>query len=169
MTVALREQNGDTVIRPAVESDVAVIVAIYNHYVAHTVITFEEEAVPATQMAERIRDVQSASLPWLVAEQSGRVLGYAYASKWKARSAYRFSVESTIYVDREAVGQGLGRALFAALKTRGAHAVIGGVALPNEPSVALHEKLGMKKVAHFEQVGFKFGRWIDVGYWQKVL
>lgn len=160
-------------IRPATPADAAAIAGIYNHYVAHTTITFEEQAVAPEQMAERIAEVGAASLPWLVAEREGQVLGYAYAGRWKARSAYRFSVETSVYLrdglGRQGVGSALYDALFAELKARGVHAAIGGIALPNDNSVALHEKFGMKKVAHFEQVGFKFGRWIDVGYWQRVL
>src|SRR6202008_2988996 len=115
----------------------------------------------AGQMAERINEVLSASLPWLVAENSGCIVGFAFASKWKVRSAYRFSVEITVYIEQGAVGQGWGtklyRELFAILKAHGVHVVIGGIALPNQSSVILHEKFGLKKVAHFEQVGFKFG------------
>ena len=159
-------------IRPAAASDAQAIAGIYNHYIVNSSITFEEQQVSAQQMSERIGEVQAASLPWLVKEQAGRVVGFAYAGKWKARSAYRFSVESSVYVEHGAAGHGFGsglyEALFAALKERGVHAIIGGIALPNEHSVALHEKFGLRKVAHFEQVGFKFGRWIDVGYWQKV-
>jgi phosphinothricin acetyltransferase len=160
-------------IRNAQPTDAATIVEIYNHYVLNTTITFEEQPVTAPQMAERMAEVQAAGLPWLVAEREGRVLGYAYASKWKARSAYRHSVECSVYLDHQAVGGGMGSslyaALFAELKARGLHVVIGGIALPNESSIALHEKFGFKKVAQFEEVGFKFGRWVDVGYWQKTL
>jgi L-amino acid N-acyltransferase YncA len=160
-------------IRPARSSDAESVIRIYNHYVTTTTITFEEQPVSGGQMAERMDEVMSAQLPWLVAEESGEVVGYAYASKWKARVAYRFSVESSVYLSTTAAGRGWGTRLYSALfdelKQRGAHAVIGGVALPNHASVALHEKLGMRKVAHFEEVGFKFGKWIDVGYWQKVL
>jgi L-amino acid N-acyltransferase YncA len=160
-------------IRPATASDAESVVRIYNHYVATTTITFEEQPVSSAHMAERMDEVMSAKLPWLVAEESGEVVGYAYASKWKTRVAYRFSVESSVYLSTSAAGRGWGTRLYAALfdelKERGVHAVIGGVALPNPASVALHEKLGMHKVAHFEEVGFKFGKWIDVGYWQKVL
>ncbi|HEV7431928.1 MAG TPA: GNAT family N-acetyltransferase, partial [Steroidobacteraceae bacterium] len=95
-----------------------------------------------------------------------------YASRWKGRCAYRYSVESTVYLEPLAVGQGLGTALYSALFARlqelGCHVVIGGIALPNAASVALHEKFGMRQVAHFAQVGNKFGRWVDVGYWQWV-
>jgi L-amino acid N-acyltransferase YncA len=160
-------------IRSANTVDADAIADIYNHYVAHTTITFEEQPVSGAQMTERIDDVQSASLPWLVAEHDGQILGYAYARKWKARSAYRFSVETSVYLKIGSEGKGLGtqlyEALFAALKSNGAHVVIGGIALPNDSSIALHEKFGLKKVAHFGQVGFKFGEWLDVAYWQKVL
>ncbi|HET6588329.1 MAG TPA: GNAT family N-acetyltransferase, partial [Oleiagrimonas sp.] len=94
-------------------------------------------------------------------------------SRWKSRCAYRHSVETSIYLDPERTGQGIGRHLYVALldavRALGMHAVIGGVALPNAASVALHEHLGFHKVAHFEQVGYKQGRWIDVAYWQLVL
>lgn len=157
-------------IRPATVADAGAIARIYNHYVANTVITFEELAVTAEEMAERIAETDAISLPWLVLEEDGRIVGYAYASKWKTRSAYRFSVEVTVYLEPDASGRGLGTQLFAALfaelRAKGVHVAIGGIALPNPASVALHEKFGMRKVAHFEQVGFKFGEWIDVGYWQ---
>ena len=160
-------------IRAASPSDAAALCAIYNHYVAETAITFEEEPVSAVEMARRIEDVLSAPLPWLVAEEDAGVVGYAYATRWKARPAYRYSVEITAYVARPHAGRGIGsrlyRHLFPILEARGVRAVMGGIALPNEASVALHEKFGMRKVAHFEQVGFKFDRWIDVGYWQRTL
>ena len=160
-------------IRPAAPGDSHAIAAIYNHYIASTTVTFETERVTAADMQARIEETQSASLPWLVAEEGDRVLGYAYASKWKGRCAYRYSVESTVYLDAECIGRGIGKALYSALiddlRERGMHAVIGGVALPNAASIALHEALGFRKVAHFEQVGFKQDRWIDVGYWQLLL
>lgn len=160
-------------IRPAIATDADSIARIYNHYILNTIITFEEQAVSAQEMAGRIAEVTSASLPWLVAEDAGRIVGYAYASKWKGRCAYRFSVESTVYLDPDSAGKGHGsklyERLFASLRECGTHAVIGGIALPNPASIALHEKLGMKKVAHFSEVGFKFGKWIDVGYWQATL
>ena len=125
------------------------------------------------EMRRRMDDVFASSLPWLAAEMDGRVVGYAYATKWKARSAYRYSVETTVYLEdglaKRGVGTELYAELFRLLKERGLHAVIGGIALPNDASVALHEKFGMRKVAHFEQVGFKFGQWVDVGYWQLTL
>lgn len=160
-------------IRAASTDDAARITAIYNHYVAHTVITFEEQAVGVSEMAARLDNVGAASLPWLVAEENGGVLGYAYASRWHARSAYRYSVESTVYLDPLHTRRGLGTALygelFRMLRARGLHSVIGVIALPNAASVALHEQLGMRQVGHFRDVGYKFGEWVDVGYWQALL
>lgn len=160
----------ECVIRAATIGDAEAIARIYNHYVATTTITFEEQAVSIEEMAGRVLEIGSTALPWLVAEQDGRIVGYAYASKWKGRCAYRFSAECTVYLDPDCVGRGFGtqlyERLFHALRERGFHAVIGGVALPNPASVALHEKVGMKKVAHFSEVGYKFDRWIDVGYWE---
>jgi phosphinothricin acetyltransferase len=159
-------------LRPCTATDAAQICAIYNDYVRDTVVTFEESPVTETEMGRRIADV-TAQLPWLVWEESGEILGYAYATPWKVRAAYRHSVESSIYLAPRATGRGLGSqlygALIAELRHRGLHCVIGGAALPNPASVALHEKLGFSKVAEFREVGFKFGRWIDVAYWELTL
>jgi L-amino acid N-acyltransferase YncA len=160
-------------VRPATAFDAEALARIYNYYVLNTVITFEEEPVSAATMATRVADVQSASLPWLVAEVDGVVVGYTYASKWKVRSAYRYSVETTIYLEQGREGQGLGTRLYSELlrilREQGIHAAMGGAALPNEASVALHEKLGFERVATFRQVGFKFQQWVDVAYWQILL
>jgi L-amino acid N-acyltransferase YncA len=160
-------------VRPATAFDGEALARIYNYYVLNTVITFEEETVSAATMATRVAEVQSASLPWLVAEVDGVVVGYTYASKWKVRSAYRYSVETTIYLEQGREGQGLGTRLYSELlrilREQGIHAAIGGAALPNEASVALHEKLGFERVATFRQVGFKFQQWVDVAYWQILL
>jgi phosphinothricin acetyltransferase len=156
-------------IRPATTDDAAAIVGIYNHYIATTVISFEERAVTPDEMAQRIRDV-TAGLPWLVHEDEGRVTGYAYATKWRVRSAYRFAAETSVYLEFGQGGKGIGKALYTALlgelRKREIHMVIGGIAQPNPASVALHESLGFEKVAHFKEVGRKFDRWIDMGYWE---
>jgi len=156
-------------IRAATPDDAAAIAAIYNHYIATSTISFEEQAVTAAEMAQRIRDV-SATLPWLVREDGGRIAGYAYATKWRVRSAYRFAAETSVYVEQGRGGQGIGSALYTALlaelRARGIHMAISGIAQPNPASVALHERLGFVKVAHFSEVGRKFDRWIDVGYWE---
>lgn len=160
-------------IRLATPRDADAIAAIYNHYVLSTAVTFEEQALSPEQMAERVQAVGDAQLPWLVVERDGRIAGYAYASRWKARSAYRFTAESSVYVDSACVGQGLGQQLYVdllkRLKQGGLHSVVGCLGLPNPASVALHEKCGFQKVAHFKEVGFKFGAWLDVGYWQLLL
>jgi L-amino acid N-acyltransferase YncA len=163
----------ETSIRSASERDAAEIAGIYNIYVSQTCITFETDPVQAPEMAQRIAETQASSLPWLVAEVSGRIIGYAYASKWKGRCAYRYTVESTVYLDPLHTGKGLGLRLYAALidaiRDCSIHVIIGGIALPNDASIGLHERLGFRKVAHFEQVGFKHDRWVDVGYWQLLL
>jgi phosphinothricin acetyltransferase len=160
-------------VRPATATDGDALAAIYNHYIRETIVTFEEEPLRGAEMARRVAEVQEGSLPWLVAEETGRVLGYAYARQCQVRSAYRFSKEITVYLDREHTGRGLGtklyERLFPELEARDVHAVIGGISLPNEASVAIHERFGLRKVAHFAEVGFKLGRWIDVGYWQRTL
>ncbi|WP_337879538.1 arsinothricin resistance N-acetyltransferase ArsN1 family B [Rheinheimera sp.] len=162
-----------TELRNAAARDAAAIAAIYNHYVLNTSVTFEEEQVNEAQMTERIAEVQQAGFPWLVLLEQGEVLGYAYASPWRLRSAYRFSAESTVYLKADLSGRGYGSqlymALLARLKELGFRTVMGGITLPNRQSVQLHEKCGFAKVAHFSQVGYKFGQWLDVGYWQKLL
>lgn len=160
-------------IRDANSADAAAITRIYNPYILDTIITFEEQAITPSDMAARIQEVTAEALPWLIAEQDGVVVGYAYASKWKGRCAYRFSVETTVYLAPDYFGRGIGTGLYQSLlqqlKKRQLHAAIGGIALPNVASIALHEKLGFRKVAHFPEVGFKFNQWIDVGYWQATL
>jgi L-amino acid N-acyltransferase YncA len=160
-------------VRPALPEDAEALARIYNYYIGNTVITFEEEVVTAHAMATRVAEVQSVPLPWLVAEVDSAVVGYAYASKWKTRSAYRHSVETTIYLEQGREGGGVGMALYSQLlselRSLGMHVAIGGAALPNAASVALHEKLGFEHVATFRQVGFKHDRWVDVAYWQLVL
>jgi len=156
-------------IRDCTDADVPRICDIYNHYIRETVITFEETPLPVAEMARRVAEVRQR-FPWLVIEFDGKIGGYAYGSLWKTRSAYRHAIESTIYLAADAVGRGLGTALYSALLEKlsqcDVHRVLGCIALPNEPSVALHEKLGFKKIGIFDEVGRKFGRWVDVGYWE---
>jgi len=162
----------NTQIRDAVEDDARAICDIYNGYVLNTTITFEQHPVSVPDMAARIREV-SAEYPWFVADSDRGVLGYAYATRWRARAAYDRTVESTIYVRSDATGSGIGFPLYLALleelRQRSVHAVVGCIALPNPGSVAFHEKCGFKKVAHFPEVGRKFDRWVDVGFWQLLL
>ena len=153
--------------------DSEAIAAIYNHYVVNSTVTFEVEAITGTEIAKRIQANLDADLPWLIAEAEGNVIGYCYATPWKARKAYQHSVEISVYLDADSHTKGIGTQLYATLftqlKTQNVHAVMAGIALPNEASIALHEKHNMQKVAHFKQVGKKFGLWIDVAYWQVIL
>ena len=163
MSVAIRD------VRP---SDAEAICGIYNHHVRNTIVTFEETDVSVEEMRGRIAGV-TATLPWLIVEEDGELTGYAYAAKLIDRSAYRFSVVSTIYVHEKAqrrmIGTNLYHALLGWLRVRSFHAAIGIIALPNPASIALHESCGFRKVGHLVEAGFKFGRWIDVGYWQVLL
>lgn len=146
------------------------IAAIYNPYILNTVITFEEIPVTPEGIRSRIDGVKALALPYLVMEQNRRVIGYAYANQWRSRAAYRHTVETSIYLDQAFAGKGLGTILYKELLERlrriDIHVVLGGITLPNPVSVGLHEKLGFKKVARFPEVGFKFGRWLDVGFWE---
>ena len=157
-------------IRSVTAQDVEAVCTIYNHYIANTVVSFEEEPVSAGEMSARIGKVRDAGLPWLVAEDGDNIVGYAYAGKWQERSAYRFCALVSVYLTPAATGKGWGtrlyQELFAALRTTSIRWVLGGIALPNAASVALHEKMGMQRVGLHPGVGYKFGRWIDVGYWQ---
>ena len=157
-------------IRAARVGDGKALADIYNHYILHSTATFEEEVLSATDIERRMDAVSQLGLPWLVAEERGQIIGYAYANRFRERSAYRFSVESTVYLAPELVSRGWGTRLYAALfdelKTLDVHAVIGGITLPNPASVSLHERMGMQKVAEFPEVGFKQGEWLAVGYWQ---
>jgi L-amino acid N-acyltransferase YncA len=159
-------------IRPVRPEDAAQICWIYNYYIENTTVTFETEAVSAEAMRERIISV-SENFPWLVYENEGKIYGYAYAARWKERNAYRFTVESTVYIEDGCTAMGIGpelyQALIEVLRQKNFHAVLAGITLPNDNSVKMHEKLGFKKVAHMEQTGFKQDKWIDVGYWELIL
>jgi len=159
-------------LRPVRLDDAPAIADIYNRYILNTPITFEEVALSPEQMQLRIEET-TKSYPWIVCEEDGRLLGYCYCHKWRERTAYRFSAEATIYLHPSSARKGRGSllldALLAELRGRNFHTVIAGVLLPNPPSSALLQKFGFQQVAHFKQVGFKFGRWLDVGYWQLLL
>ncbi len=159
-------------IRSVTPDDAARVTEIYNHYIRSSPATFEEQLLAPDDMRPRIADTTQA-YPWFVSEEDGRLAGYAYARRWRERAAYRYAVEASIYLDPVAVGKGIGSALLGALlgelRNRHFHCAMGGVSLPNEASVALLEKFGFSPVAHFKEVGYKFGQWIDVGYWQLLL
>jgi L-amino acid N-acyltransferase YncA len=159
----------EQMIRLAKKSDAEAVAKIYNYYIKETVVTFELEPVSAELMEARV-EKGLADMRWFVFEEDGKVVGYAYAAKWRERAAYKDTVETSVYLDKGATGRGIGamlqKYLMQVCKLQGVHVMIAGIALPNEASVKMHEKLGFKKVAHFEEVGIKFGRKIDVGYWQ---
>ena len=159
-------------IRDVSPLDAPAIAEIYNWYIIETAISFEEEPVTVEEMTQRIQTT-SYDYPWIVIENDGALIGYAYARRWHERSAYRHTVEVGVYLAHDRVGCGYGTELYRELISRlpalGIHAAIGGVALPNEASVSLHEKFGFTKAAHYREVGFKFGKWHDVGYWQLLL
>lgn len=151
--------------------DVSAVTDIYNYYIRTSIITFEEEEITTDEMERRIQEIsETFQMPFIVFEENNEVIGYAYIGKWRTRNAYRFSAESSIYLHHEHFGKGVGSSLYKELihlgRERGLKRLIGGASLPNPASVQLHEKLGFRKVAHFEKVGFKFNEWIDVGFWQ---
>ena len=160
-------------IRLGTDGDAAAIAAIYRPYVEDSRISFEEEAPDAAEMARRMRGDPAGYHPWLVAEEDRRLLGYAASSPFRARRAYRWTVETGIYLAADASGRGVGRALLTnllqLLERQGYVAAIGAIALPNAASVALHEKLGFTYAGAYRGVGYKFGEWLDVGLWQKEL
>jgi L-amino acid N-acyltransferase YncA len=161
-------------IRPAGRDDLAAMQAIYAHHVLHGLATFEEVPPGLAEIARRREEVTARGLPWLVAEEAGCVLGYAYAAPYRPRSAYRFALEDSIYLDPAATSRGIGSALLAALLEAGTAsgarqmlAVIGDSG--NAGSIAVHARLGFRHVGTFEAVGFKFGRWVDTVLMQRPL
>jgi Sortase and related acyltransferases len=158
-------------IRSANLDDAAQIAEIYNYYIRNTHHTFETEPLSAEEMRQRIAEV-SESYPFLVAEEDGEILGYTYAAQFRLKQAYAYSAEVSIYVKNEAKQKGIGTRLymrmFDELAETDVHAIVAGISLPNDSSVRFHERLGFRKVAHFSEVGYKLGRWVDVGYWEKI-
>jgi L-amino acid N-acyltransferase YncA len=166
--------NGEVSIRASEDRDVATISAIYAHHVLRGIASFEEEPPDPAEMARRRQAILGRGLPYLVAERDGRVLGYCYADLYRTRSAYRFSLEDSIYVDRRELGRGIGRALLSrlidectALGYRQMVAVIGGS--EQWPSIRLHQALGFAEAGLLRAVGFKFGGWIDIVLMQRGL
>lgn len=161
------------VIRLVILEDAQGICDIYNHYVEKSISTFETEPITAEAMTERIEQVIFGyKLPWFVYAVDEKILGYSYATKWKPRVAYSKTVETSIYIHPNHIGRGIGRQLYSAtvewLKELEFHSLLGGIALPNDASIELHEKLGFQKVGQLKEVGYKFDKWIDVGYWELV-
>ena len=160
-------------IRLATTADADAIAGIYGPYCTDSRISFEEAAPGAEEMARRMEGERPGFHPWFVAEEGGAALGYAASSPFRTRPAYRWSVETGIYLAPAAQGRGIGRALLATmlgtLERQGYVSAIGAIALPNAASVALHEKLGFERVGAYRGTGFKQGEWLDVSLWQKDL
>lgn len=160
------------IIRKAESRDASQVADVYNYYIQQTHHTFETEPLSAEEMQKRIEDT-TEDYPFLVAEENDEIVGYAYATQFKLRQAYEYASEVSIYVRNAAKQKGIGSQLytqlFDELQETDTHAVVAGISLPNDASVRFHERLGFEKVAHFKEVGYKLGRWIDVGYWEKIL
>jgi phosphinothricin acetyltransferase len=156
-------------VRPATAADAPALAAIYAPYVLDTVLTFDEAAPSADEMARRLGD----AVDWLVFERAGEVVGYAGAVPHKARPGDRWSVDTNVYVRPDVHARGVARALYTRLFDRlaglGYHNAFAGVVLPNEPSVALHEALGFTRVGVYRNVGYKHGRWHDTAWFQRAL
>jgi L-amino acid N-acyltransferase YncA len=166
--------TGDLSIRPSDDRDVSAIAAIYHHHVLHGIASFEEEPPEPDEIAHRRDAILARGLPYLVAERGRRVLGYCYASPYRARSAYRFSVEDSIYIDQAELGRGIGRALLSELieectarRYRQMVAVIGGS--EQFPSIRLHQALGFAEIGVLRAIGYKFGGWVDTVLMQRAL
>ena len=156
------------IMRIASEADADAIAAIYAPYVRDTVISFELEPPTREEMQRRIANTL-ATLPWLVIEREGQVLAYAYAGLHRTRWAYQWAVDVSVYVDSQAHRRGYGRrlyqALFNILRAQGYYTAYAGITLPNEASVGLHEAMGFRPIGVYHNVGYKMGRWWDVGWW----
>jgi L-amino acid N-acyltransferase YncA len=162
----------DLTIRHARASDAEAMLAIYRPYVTESAVSFELEAPAAAEFAERIAAAQSRWV-WLAAESDRGVAGYAYASSYKSRAAYRWSVETAVYVHPDHRGRGVGAALYArlfeALAEKGYCMAYAGITTPNQQSEEFHRTLGFTRIGVFRHAGWKFGRWHDVAWWQREL
>jgi len=160
-------------IRDVTPADAARLAEIYNYYIAETIITFEYDAISAEDMQQRILKIHLKGFPFFVYEDNGEILGYAYLSNWRERVAYDITLETSVYLDKENKGKGIGSILYQELIDRSRklniHSLIGVVSLPNKPSQILHEKFGFDLVGNFRESGVKFGKLIDVEFWQLIL
>jgi L-amino acid N-acyltransferase YncA len=163
----------DLFIRAYSTVDIAAVTRIYAHYVRETVITFETEVPDEAEMASRFAAIAAKGHPLLIGEIGGDVIGYAYASTYRAREAYRFTCEDSIYLAPEAVGHGYGATMLTRLL--GASAAVGlkqmiaVITAERENSIRLHARQGFREVGRYESVGFKFGRWLDIVHMQRAL
>ena len=165
-------KSGELTVRDARSDDAAAIAEIYNHYILTSHATFELETIDAGELRSRIDDTVEKGLPFLVGERAASIAGYAYGRPFRPRPGYRFAVEIAVYVNLGNQSKGIATALYDVLIPRlfdlGAHSLIATIALPNDASVRLHEKFGFVKSGELREVGRKFDRWVDVGYWQLI-
>jgi phosphinothricin acetyltransferase len=156
-------------IRPVALKDTEAICAIYNYYVLNTIVTFEEEPVSVAEMETRIKNV-TKDLPWYVYEEKGAIIAYAYLHYYRSRSAYRFTLEDSIYVKNGCHQNGIGTQLLKLLigdaKKLGKHSIMAILGIPNTASEALHKRCGFQKMADMDELGYKFGKWASVGFWK---
>lgn len=156
----------DTLLRPAQPADAAAIAQIYNHYIEHSTATFELQPVDGQEMARRMAAIAKQGCPYIVAEHDGQVAAYGYAHTWKERAAFAHTWETTVYVDRQHMHEGLGllimRSLITLCRERGAHTLVACITAENAASISLHQRLGFRQASHFHAVGRKFGRWLDI-------
>jgi L-amino acid N-acyltransferase YncA len=167
------QSPGPRLIREVTEEDLGGIAAIYSHYVERTYITFDTHAPSVEEWQAKLQAAGEQNHPWLLSEADGVLHGYAITFPFKPKPAYRFTLETSIYLDPETVGKNLGRGLcegsLQEASARGFHLAVAGIALPNPRSVALHESLGFTPVGMLKEVGHKLGDWRDVGWWQRPL
>jgi L-amino acid N-acyltransferase YncA len=164
------------IIRDISLKDAAQVAQIYNYYILHTDLTFEIAALETVEMEARIQKTIHGGLPWLVAEEeaSGHIIGYAYASPWRDRAAYQYTVATSIYLAHDfKSGTGIGTTLYTQLLNRlennSTHAVIALITTNNAASTKLHQKLGFEKLGVFREVGWKFNQWISSECWQRIM
>jgi len=159
-------------VRSVASPDFVPIAALTNQFIEKTAIHFGYEPVTPDEL-ETLHTKYAGKYPYLIAEIEGRFAGYAKAGVWRDRAAYQWTTEVGIYVEPALHRSGVGRALYgrliAELRAAGFHSAVGGITLPNEASVRLHEAMGFVKVAHFAHAGYKFNMWHDVGFWQLML
>lgn len=165
--------SSDVILRPFDHADIPAMTRIYAHYVASSTVTFDEETPTEAGMAEKFTAMVAEKHPVIIAELNGEVLGYAYASTYRPRPAYRFTCEDTLYLDPEARGKGVGSLLMERLitdaQTNGLKQMIGVIEATAEPSIALHKKFGFEIVGRYTNVGFKFERWHSTVHMQRAL
>ena len=159
-------------LRTATPSDAKEILGIYSSYIENTSFTFETETPTTEQFAERI-ETYLRTWPWLVCDVDGKIAGYTYGTRYRERVAYQWCTESSIYIhddyQKMGIGHALYKSLFEILKRQGFRNIYAVINLPNEKSVAFHEKLGFLHFATYEQVGYKLGKWKNVGWWRKIV